>query len=282
MLRNTGATSYSGDATAWTKPLAHGPVVAHPGRSQVVRESDCTMKILILGGTEDARQLAAQLVKLGHDVTTSLAGRTSEPLLPEGAVRIGGFGGGDGMGNYILSEGFERLVDATHPYAVEIKHNAVRAAEFAGVPLVRLLRPGWREPQYAFWKRVESVEAAAEALPRGARALLTVGFSRLEPFLARTDCSFVIRTIEPPERELPVNVTSILARPPYFFNGELALLQEQGVTHLICKNSGGAQTEAKLQAALRLRLPVFMIERPELPPAYEVPTVGRTIAALKL
>lgn len=240
------------------------------------------MKILILGGTEEARLLAAQLVKLGHDVTTSLAGKTSEPLLPAGNVRVGGFGGGDGLGNYILTEQFDRIVDATHPYAEEIKRSAVKAAELAGLRLVRLMRPGWNEPQYAFWKHFASAEDAAAALPKGARAFLTVGHTRLEPYLKRTDCSFVVRSIEPPERDLPVNATSILARPPFFFNGELALLQEQGISHLICKNSGGAQTEAKLQAALRLRLPVFMIARPELPPAYEVPTVGRAIAALKL
>ncbi len=240
------------------------------------------MKILILGGTEEARQLAAQLVKMGHDVTTSLAGRTGDPLLPAGQVRVGGFGGGDGLGNYIMTERFDRLVDATHPYAAEIKVNAVRAAELAGLRLVRLTRPAWSEPQYAFWKHFASAEDAAAALPKGARALLTVGHTRLDAYLRRTDCSFVIRSIEAPEKELPVNATSIVARPPFFFNGELQLMQEQGISHLVCKNSGGAQTEAKLQAALRLRLPVFMIARPELPPAYDVPTVGRAIAALKL
>jgi precorrin-6A/cobalt-precorrin-6A reductase len=240
------------------------------------------MKILILGGTEEARLLAAQLVKMGHDVTTSLAGRTSEPLLPAGNVRVGGFGGGDGMGNYIITERFERMVDATHPYAEEIKKNAVRGAELAGLRLVRLTRPVWNEPQYAFWKHVASAEEAAASLPKGARVLLTVGNTRLEVYLARTDCSFVVRAIEPPERELPVNATSLIDRPPYFFNAELAMMQEQGITHLISKNSGGAQTEAKLQAALRLRLPVFMIMRPQLPPAHEVPTVGQAIAALRL
>ena len=257
-------------------------MVADMPGARVVGESDWTMKILILGGTEEARLLAAQLVKLGHEVTTSLAGRTSEPLLPTGNVRVGGFGGGDGLGNYLLSERFDQIVDATHPYAEEIKRSAVRAAELAGLRLIRLTRPGWAEPHYAFWKHVASAEEAAEVLPKGARALLTVGHRKLEPYLKRTDCSFVVRSIEPPERELPVNATSLLARPPFFFNGELALLQDQGITHLICKNSGGAQTEAKLQAALRLRLPVFMIARPELPPAYEVPTVGRALAALKL
>lgn len=240
------------------------------------------MKILILGGTEEARLIAERLVKMGHDVTSSLAGRTSEPMLPAGNVRIGGFGGGDGLGNYMITEGFERVVDATHPYAEEIKRNAVKGAELAGLRLVRLTRPPWHEPQYAFWKHMASAEEAAASLPKGARVLLTVGYARLDTYLARTDCSFVVRSIEPPDRELPVNATSLVGRPPFFFNGELAMMQEQGVSHLICKNSGGAQTEAKLQAALRLRLPVFMIARPELPPAHEVPTVGTAIAALRL
>jgi precorrin-6A/cobalt-precorrin-6A reductase len=240
------------------------------------------MKILILGGTEEARQLANQLSKMGHDVTTSLAGRTGDPLLPAGTVRMGGFGGGEALGNFIIAERFDRLVDATHPYAEEIKRNAVKAAELAGLKLVRLTRPAWNEPQYAFWKHVASAEEAAASLPKGARALLTVGSSKLDVYLKRTDCSFVVRSIEPPEKELPVNATSLIGRPPFFFNGEYEMMQEQGITHLICKNSGGAQTEAKLQAALRLRLPVFMIARPQLPPAHDVPTAGQAIAALRL
>jgi precorrin-6A/cobalt-precorrin-6A reductase len=240
------------------------------------------MKILILGGTEDARLLAARLVDMGHDVTTSLAGRTSEPLLPKGQVRIGGFGGGDGLGNYVLTEGFERLVDATHPYAVEIARNAVKAAQLAEMRLVRLVRPPWPEPQYAFWKHVGSPEEAAAMLPRGARALLTVGNSALEPFLKRTDCSFVVRAIEAPAKPLPVNATSVLARPPFFLGGETELMQHHGVSHLVTKNSGGVQTEAKLHAAAQLTIPVIMIDRPELPPAHEVPTIGQAIAALHL
>lgn len=240
------------------------------------------MKILILGGTEEARLLADRLVAMGHDVTTSLAGKTTSPVLPKGNVKTGGFGGGDGLGKYLRDEKFDRIVDATHPYATEIKVNAVRAAAMAELKLIRLTRPEWQEPQYAFWKRVASAEEAAQSLPRGARALLTVGHTGLEAFLARTDCSFVVRSIEPPEKPLPVNAVSLIARPPFYPQGELALLQEQGITHLICKNSGGVQTEAKLQAAHQLRLPVFMIARPQLPPAYEVPSIGQAIAALRL
>ena len=240
------------------------------------------MKILILGGTEEARLLAAGLVAMGHEVTTSLAGRTAAPAQLPGNVRTGGFGGGEALAKYLRDEGFHRIVDATHPYATGIKHTAVRGAEMAELRLVRLMRPGWQEPQYAFWKHVATAEDAAQSLPRGARALLTVGHTGLEAYLTRTDCSFVVRSIEAPERPLPVNATSLIARPPFYPQGELALLQEQGITHLVSKNSGGVQTEAKLQAALQLRLPVLMIARPQLPPAHEVPTVGQAIVALRL
>lgn len=240
------------------------------------------MRVLILGGTEDARQLAERLVAMGHDVTTSLAGRTSEPLLPKGEVRVGGFGGGDGLGNYLISNRFDRIVDATHPYAVQIKQNAVRGAEVAGMRLVRLTRPPWPEPQYAFWKHFETAEDAAAALPRGARALLTVGHGMVEPFLTRSDCTLLVRSIEPPAKPLPAHATSVISRPPYYPGGEKQLFEEHEVTHLVTKNSGGAQTEAKLGVALQLRLPVFVIDRPALPAAHEVPTVGQAIAALRL
>jgi len=240
------------------------------------------MRILILGGTEEARQLADALVGMGHEVTTSFAGTTADPILPKGEVRSGGFGGTRGLSNFLVSNGIQRLVDATHPYAVMMSTHAVEAANQTGVKLVRLHRPPWKEPQYAFWHHVQSPDEAAAGLPRGARVLLTVGHAKLEIYLARTDCSFVVRSIEPPEKALPVNARSLLARPPFFVGGETELMQYEGITHLITKNSGGVQTEAKLKAAEQLRLAVVMIARPRLPEAHEAPTVGRAIAALKL
>jgi precorrin-6A/cobalt-precorrin-6A reductase len=240
------------------------------------------MKILILGGTAEARQLADQLVGMGHEVIVSYAGKTSDPTLPQGEIITGGFGGARGLANYLTAKGIDRLVDATHPYSVQMATNAVEAAAATGVPLVRITRPPWKEPQYAFWHHVQSAEDAAAGLPAGARVLLTVGHRKLEVFLARTDCSFVVRSIEPPERPLPVNAQSLIARPPFFVGGETELMRHEGITHLITKNSGGVQTEAKLKAAQQLRLGVVMIARPQLPPAHEVSTVGRAIAALKL
>ena len=240
------------------------------------------MSILILGGTEEARQLADQLVLMGHEVITSFAGKTSDPKLPQGEIRTGGFGGVRGLSDYLLKNNIGRLVDATHPYAVQMATNAVEAAKHAGIKLVRLTRPPWKEPHYAFWHHVENAVEAAAGLPAGARVLLTVGSTRLEPYLARGDCSFVVRSVEPPAKALPVNARSLIARPPFFVGGELELMQYEGITHLITKNSGGVQTEAKLKAAEQLRLAVVMIARPTLPEAHEAPTVGRALAALKL
>ncbi len=251
-------------------------------RGAVVAESGRGMKILILGGTEEARALAEALVQMGHEVTTSLAGRTSDPLVPKGELRIGGFGGPEGLANYLHREGVHRLVDASHPYAVQMAHNAVEAARAANVPLVRLLRPAWTEPQYAFWHHVANSEDAAAGLPPGARVMLTVGHKDLGIFLAREDCTFVVRTIEPMGYDLPPHAETLVSRPPYFVGAETELLQRQAITHLITKNSGGVQTEAKLRAAQQLRIAVVMIARPQLPPANEVMTVGRAIAALKL
>lgn len=239
-------------------------------------------KILILGGTEEARLLADALVGMGHEVVTSLAGKTSDPLLPKGEMRTGGFGGAEGLARYLKAEGIERLVDATHPYAVEMSANAAWASKEAEVPLVRLTRPPWNEPQYAFWQHVGSTEEAAKALPAGARVMLTVGHKDLDLFLERTDCTFVVRSIEPLNMGLPEHAVAIAGRPPFYVGAETELLRRYGITHLVTKNSGGVQTEAKLQAALQLRATVLMIARPERAEAKEVPTVGRAIAALKL
>ena len=156
------------------------------------------MRILILGGTAEARELAKRLVALGHDVTTSLAGRTSGPALPAGELRVGKFGGVTGLVGYLQAMRFDRLVDATHPYAGLISINAVAAARQSGIPLVRFMRPEWAEPAGADWVHVPDVDGAAAALPRNATALITTGHEGLDKLLARDDCRLIVRLIEAP------------------------------------------------------------------------------------
>ena len=238
------------------------------------------MKILILGGTSEARALAARLVALGHEVTTSLAGRTSSPLLPDGELRVGKFGGVPGLAGYLTRMGFDRLVDATHPYAGLISINAVAASHQSAIPLVRLMRPAWEEPAGAGWLHARDVTAAAGLLPRFATVLLTSGHEGLGTLLSRGDCSFLVRLIEPPETPLPRHARLLLARPPYTVEDEVRLLRGETITHLVSKNSGGSQTAAKLEAAREAGVQVIMIDRPAYGPAREVASVDEAVAAL--
>ena len=239
------------------------------------------MKILILGGTAEARGLANLLVAKGHDVTTSLAGRTSDPKLPEGTIRMGKFGGIPGLAAYMRAVGTERLVDATHPYAGLISVNAVAAAQATGIALVRYMRPPWQQQQGDDWLTLDTAAEAAAALPANADVLLTTGHMGLEAFVQRDDCQFVVRLIEPPAFELPRHMTMLRVRPPYELNGELQLMEREGITHLITKNSGGGQTSAKLEAARRLGVKVIMIARPAYGPALEVSDLDAAVAAIE-
>lgn len=240
------------------------------------------MKILILGGTAEARELANRLVAMGHDVITSLAGRTQDPKLPDGGLRMGRFGGIPGLAAYLRAAGIERLVDATHPYAGLISINAVAAARQTGIALVRYMRPAWEQQLGADWITVETAAEAAAALPPNADVLLTTGHTGLDHFLDRDDCQFVVRTIEAPATELPRHASLLQTRPPYELGDEMALMQREGITHLVTKNSGGRQTAAKLEAAQRLGVKIIMIARPAYGPANEVASVDEALAALGL
>lgn len=219
-------------------------------------------KILILGGTAEARLLAAQLIEEGHSVTTSLAGRTVDPVLPDGEVRIGGFGGADGLAAYLRDEQFDRMIDATHPFARRISENAIKASAISGIPLEQRLRPRWQKQPGDRWKSVATLEAAAEVLPQAATVFLALGRQYLDAFIGRDDCRFVIRMVDPPETPLGFSDHMlVLGKPASDPDREADLFTAHGITHLICRNSGGPAGYAKIIAARRLALPVIMIER---------------------
>lgn len=239
------------------------------------------MKILILGGTADARMLAGRLVEMGHDVTTSLAGRTQDPILPKGGLRMGKFGGIPGLCAYLRAARIDRLVDATHPYAGLISANAVAASRKTGIKLVRYMRPAWVPGPGDSWTVVDTATEAAASLPPNAEVLLTTGHMDLGVFLERDDCRFFVRLIEAPEMDLPRHASLLQSRPPYGLAEEMALLERYRITHLVTKNSGGEQTRAKLDAARELGVRVIMIARPVYGPAHEVDSVDGALAAIE-
>lgn len=221
------------------------------------------MRVLLLGGTGEARALALRLVDLGIDVTTSLAGRVVDPKLPVGAVRIGGFGGIDGLRT--AAADYDAVVDATHPFARGISANA--AAACTDVPLLRFERPAW--PDNPRWRYVASHEEAADvAALMGRRPFLTVGRQELARFttaLARH--AVLARVVDAPDITVPPSWTILASRGPYTVEGELQVMTQHRADVLITKDSGGALTWPKMRVAEQLDIPVIIVERPAVDPS---------------
>lgn len=227
------------------------------------------MKILILGGTAEASDLARRVSELGWDATLSLAGRTRAPAPQPIPVRIGGFGGASGLAAHLRQQRIAALVDATHPFAARITENALEAARQTGTPSIAIVRPPWRRQDGDRWHPVPDMAAAADALgaaPR--RVLLTIGQQELAPFIRAPQHEYLIRSVEPPE-SLPQNAKFIAARGPFAEADERALLLDHAIEVIVTKNSGGAATEAKLTAARTLGIEVVMVDRPALPAGLE-------------
>jgi len=235
--------------------------------------------LLILGGTGEAAALAAALAGRFR-VTTSLAGRTGQPALPPGEIRIGGFGGAEGLAEWLRENAADLVVDATHPFAEAISAHAAEACAALNLPRLRLQRPAWRRDPRDRWIEVEDVAGAAHALTLlGGRSFLTVGVQELAAFAGLTDVWLLIRLITPPKTVLDLGPHELIyGRGPFSLAEERLLLQRHRIGSLVTKASGGAATEAKILAAREADLPVVMIRRP-LPPAG--PVVENVEAAIE-
>ena len=234
------------------------------------------MRVLLLGGTAEARALAEQLHP-DVDIISSLAGRVPDPALPVGPVRIGGFGGVEGLRAWLVDNDITAVVDATHPFAATITANAAAACAELDLPHLVLHRPPW-DPAGATVV-CSDTEAAEVVADKGySRVFLTTGRSGVAAF-ADSDAWFLIRVVTAPDvAVLPANHEVLLSRGPYHFDSECELLRSRNIEVLVTKNSGGALTEAKLDAARTLDVDVIMIERPALPAGVQV--VGSVQEAL--
>lgn len=223
--------------------------------------------VLLLGGTAEARALAAVLVDREVSVVSSLAGRVARPRQPLGEVRIGGFGGVPGLVNTLRDNDFTHLVDATHPFAITMRRHAVEAAHEVALPVVRLARPGWRDlPDAAAWTWVQGYDEARRQAERlGSRPFITSGRQTLGHYLSWDDRPVLVRVVEPLEEPVPASWQVRLDRGPFSVDDERELMRSAGIDVLITKDSGGAYTSAKLQAASELGIPVVVVARPDPP-----------------
>jgi precorrin-6A/cobalt-precorrin-6A reductase len=241
--------------------------------------------LLILGGTTEGYQLAEAAVALPNlRVISSLAGRVATPRLPAGEVRIGGFGGSAGLADYLKHEQVGAVIDATHPFASRMGWNAAGAQAATGIPLLRLERPAWQPTAGDRWIEVDDWPAAASALSGddlaapAKRVFLAIGRQELAHFSGLDNIWFLIRSVEAPDATLHFTQAELLlARGPFQYQDELALLRQHRIDTIVCKNSGGTATDGKLAAARDLGIAVVMLRRPLRP---VLPTAADVTAAI--
>ena len=226
-----------------------------------------------------AREAANALVARGQSVITSLAGVTRTPHLPQGEIRVGGFGGVEGLIKYLNQEKFDLVLDATHPFAAQMSAHAYAACARVGVKLIRLQAPAWQSQQGDDWLNVDSVAEAVQALPKNANVVVTVGRKEIAAFFARPDLSGLARMIEPPNAIVPAQWQVLLERPPFTLDAEIDLLRASEADILVSKNAGGTRA-TKLDAAAALGLRVVMIVRPFKPTVFAVVNISELLGTL--
>jgi len=235
-------------------------------------------KIVILGGTTEARKLANLLVDTYGKtlcVVTSLAGRTANPRLPKSGIREGGFGGVDGLITYLRNVKPDLLIDATHPYAAEISAHAVEATHATDTPHIMLSRPPWQKEDNDRWVHVSDINEAVHEISRRSDAcLVTTGINDIAEFTPIITTKLFVRLIEPPKKPLPIQEAKIIiGTPPYKKDDEIALYRLLGIDLMVSKNAGGDGTVAKIQAARALGIEVIMIDRPAMPECLTVSSI---------
>lgn len=237
-------------------------------------------RILVLGGTKLAREFANLVVQhVDNEVIYSLAGITRSPKLPSNVtVRYGGFGGRAAFEAYLKEQTIAAVVDATHPFAVTMSQTAIDICRHMDLPYLSLVPPAWSPHEQDHWTSVDSLDAAIAAIPSGSRVFLAIGRKYAERFLARADCWFLIRSIEPLAASLNAhNCCILVGSPAANADEEQKLLRAHSIDLVLSKNSGARSSFAKIKAARDLNLPVIMIERPQISAPYQVFTIHDAI-----
>lgn len=240
------------------------------------------MKVLLLAGTGDAKQIATQLDDLGIAVVASLAGATRSPAPLPVPTRIGGFGGQAGFEAYLDAENIGAVLDATHPFANRITRRTAAVCAHRGLPYLQYLRPGWTVGPDDNWTEIAREEDAAAHIPPHATVFLGTGRQTLARFANLVPRRVICRQIDPPTAPFPFEGGEFLiGRPPFPVDREKELFTALGVDWIVVKNAGGDASRTKLTAAADLGIPVLMIRRPALPDAPQVSTIEDAVAWAK-
>ena len=240
------------------------------------------LRVLILGGTSEAAEIARRLAdQRDLSVISSLAGRVNQPKIPDGPVRIGGFGGVDGLISFLRNERIGAVIDVTHPFAARISASAESACSQLGLPLIAFSRAPWAKQETDRWHVIPDIRSAAAYVAQTpGRVFLAIGRQQLDAFAACSNAWFLIRAIDPPDVSLPANTKLLLERGPFHLEDELRLLRDHVIDYIVSKNSGGQATYAKIKAARLLGIPVVMVDRPQKHTVPTVDTINEVLATL--
>ncbi|KZL16099.1 Precorrin-6A reductase [Pseudovibrio sp. Ad26] len=240
-------------------------------------------KILVLAGTQEARKLIGVLVaNTEYEVIASLAGVTKNPADLSVTILTGGFGGADGLSNYLQTQGIAAVVDATHPYAAQISCNAVEATRHLAIPLLRFERAAWEQANDDIWYSADNVEESLSLIPPNAKVFFAASAKIAAPLKQRPDLTFVIRTLKrPSDSEMLPNAEYIEGLPNENWLEEAEFFKVLKVDWLISKNSGGSASYGKVKAARELQIPVAMLKRPELSNGMLCASIDEVLKTLK-
>jgi precorrin-6A/cobalt-precorrin-6A reductase len=241
--------------------------------------SDMAHNLLILGGTTEATALAIALDDAGISATFSYAGRVARPKRQPLPTRIGGFGGVNGLANFIVENGITHVVDATHPFAAQMSTNAVTACAQTDVKLVALTRPKWDAKTGDNWTHVPDIDAAVAALSGPPKnVMLAIGRMHLDAFAPQPQHEYLLRLVDAPDGDVPLpNRFIIVDQGPFSVENDTALMRDHRIDIIVSKNAGGKGARAKIDAARALNLPIIMIDRPAIPARPEVGTVAQVL-----
>ena len=228
------------------------------------------MEVLLFGGTTEGRRLAEWLAAEGWQVTLCVATEYGARLAPDrpeirvSARRLDR----SGMRELMGGRPYVCVVDATHPYAVEVTENIRAAAEEAGLAYRRLLRTSDGEDECH--KAGNMAEAAKMLLEMPGNVLLTTGSKELAPFAVPE----LVERCYPRVLPMPDSLEHCLALgfPPAHiicmqgpFTKELntAMLRQFHIRTLVTKDSGGyGGFSAKAEAAREAGCALLVVERP--------------------
>jgi precorrin-6A/cobalt-precorrin-6A reductase len=242
--------------------------------------TDRPLRILLLGGTTEATELAAMLARDGSiRATLSLAGRTAKPAASPLPMRVGGFGGVDGLAAYLDAERIDLLIDATHPFAARMSANAVAASEAAGVPLMAIERPPWTPVDGDDWVEHDSIDAAIAALPAEPQDVFSgLGRQAIDALRRAPQHRYLIRVVDPLELPCDLLDSEVLdARGPFRTGDDARLFADYNIRYVLAKNAGGSAAYSKIEAARQLGIPVHMVRRPAPPARTTVPSPGEAL-----